>query len=204
MRFADKRKVLNPVALYFGGDVIISSDPHLAPGTREQADPREDRARELSRRLRADRSAAKDLAELGVRWVVVLHEADWQNYRGVDDDPGAAARPERAQSRPWVVEAWKAPVVTESGRGLFPDSYVEPVATLERSGPARWARPAAYGWMPGLSAAGSTENGLVQLPAGGELLWYWPTTVVLLADMLTLTGVVVCIARGRRGRVQRA
>ncbi len=56
-------------------------------------------------------------------------------------------------------------MVTESGRGLFPDSYVEPVATLERSGPTRWARPAAYGWMRGLSAAGSTENGLVQLPA---------------------------------------
>jgi hypothetical protein len=125
----------------------------LAPGTREQADPREDRARELSRRLRADRSAAKDLAELSVRWVVVLHEAD---------------------------------------------------ATLERSGPTRWARPAAYGWMRGLSAAGSTENGLVQLPAGGGLLWCWPTTIVLLADVLTLTGVVVCIARGRRGRVQRA
>src|SRR5207249_3327253 len=41
VRLAHSRRVYNPLPDYLGGDVLVSSDPELGTGAREQADPRE-------------------------------------------------------------------------------------------------------------------------------------------------------------------
>ncbi|MBV8960394.1 MAG: hypothetical protein JO087_16630 [Actinobacteria bacterium] len=89
--FAGGRRVLNPLPDYLGGDVITSSDPELGAGDQERADRRERRARVVVAELRNGRPASENLAQLGVRWVVVMHQVDWASYTGLARDDGLTA-----------------------------------------------------------------------------------------------------------------
>jgi hypothetical protein len=88
--FADGRRVLNPLPDYLGGDVLASSDPELGAARQERADTREAAAAGAVVGLRAGRPESAALARLGVRWIVVLHEVDWREYRGLAADDGLA------------------------------------------------------------------------------------------------------------------
>jgi hypothetical protein len=89
--FANGRRVLNPLPDYLGGDVLTSSDPELGAAREERADRREAAAATAVAGLRAGRPESAALARLGVRWIVVLHEVDWSDYRGVGVDDGLIA-----------------------------------------------------------------------------------------------------------------
>lgn len=89
--FAGGRRVLNPLPDYLGGDVITSSDPELGASDQERADPREARVQAVVADLRAGRPGSAELARIGVRWVVLLHEVDWAGYPGLSVDQGLVA-----------------------------------------------------------------------------------------------------------------
>jgi hypothetical protein len=200
LRLADNRNVFNPTPIYFGGDVLVSSNPRFLSET-EQADPREPAVLRILRRIRAGRPGSSQLARLGVRWVVVLHDADWQDYRSLARDPGLAHTVSGRTMELWRVRNWRGPVVEDGGLVVEQRALVQPFEMLDDSGPATWFRPAANGWMRGWEPAGRTRSGLVRLPAGGGLLWYWPTSLVLVGDALTAGLAVALLARSwqRRG-----
>lgn len=85
--FADQRRVLNPIPNFFGGDVVSSHDPELGGSLQESVDPREREAAALAERIVAGEAVGVDLPALGVRWVVLTHEADWDRYRALQRDP---------------------------------------------------------------------------------------------------------------------
>jgi hypothetical protein len=183
LNIADGRRVNVVFPLYFGGDVLTASDPDVGADANERADPREDEVDLAVLALRAGEPVADRLAELGVRWVVLSHDIDWQTYDGLARDPGL----ERVVSGPTLelfrVEGWAGAVVTDSGDPVPLDPVVSPFAHLGASGRATVARPGADGWVRGTGPASVTADGLLRLPAGRGPLWYWPTIVVLVADL---------------------
>jgi hypothetical protein len=143
---------------------------------------------------------AADLARLGVRWVVLLHTADWRTYRSAITEPGFRAAVRGPTLDLFEVRAWPGGLVDEEGAQLTPDPMVEPLQALEPSPSATWARPWQAGWMRGSEPASPGPSGLVHLPAGAGPLWFWPSLVVLAADAVTLAAVVLAwrsLARGR-------
>jgi hypothetical protein len=194
LQVAGDRNVFNPVPIYFGGDVLSSSDPEFQSGP-EQADPREPTARRLLGVIRAGDPVASELARLGVRWVVLLHEVDWQSYDSIAHDPGLVHAVGGPSLDLWRVRAWRGPVVDRTGRTVRLRTLVQPFGRLDASGPATWFRPSENGWMRGWSAAGATPAGLLRLPAGSGPVWYWPALLVLAADLATAATAAVVLVR---------
>jgi hypothetical protein len=104
--FADGRRVLNPLPDYLGGDVLSSADPELGSGGQERVDEREPGVLEALADLRAGRPAAAALARIGVRWVVLAHEVDWDAYRSVASDPGLERAVGTSTIDLYAVRAW--------------------------------------------------------------------------------------------------
>jgi hypothetical protein len=199
MRIAHDRNVFNPAPIYFGGDVLASSDPEFLSGP-EQSDPREPTVRRLLGVVRAGRPVASKLARLGVRWVVLLHEVDWQSYASLGNDRGLGHAVGGPSLDLFRVRAWRGPVLDGTGRRVRLHTVVQPLSWLDASGTVTWFRPTEYGWMRGWKPAHATPAGLVRLPAGRGPVWYWPTLLVLAADLATATVAVVALAGARRGR----
>jgi hypothetical protein len=194
---AGNRRVINPLPDYLGGDVISSSDPEVGPAYREVADPREAAVRAAVRD--GGDEAATRLAEVGVRWIVLLHAADWETDRSLAQRPGVQIVLSGGSLDLLQVQQWKGPVVDTSRKALSIHPVIAPLQRLGPSSPAVWSRPAAPGWMRGLHPAGQTSLGLVSLPGGRGVVWFWPSIVVLAADVATLVGVLMAWRLGRRG-----
>ena len=199
LKFADDRRVLNPVPDYFGGDVLASSNPEFAdsPHAREQGDPREEQIPPLLDHLD---HASDSFRALGIRWVVLPHEVDWRDYTAINQDAGL----ERTLSTPTLdlyrVRGWQGPVVDTRGRRLHVDTLVQPWSWVSPSGPATWTRPAVAGWLRGTSSTRSTATGLLSLPGGRGPVWYWPAALAMAADIVVFGGVVWVVARGHRAK----
>jgi hypothetical protein len=188
--FAEGRRVLNPLPDYLGGDVLSSSDPELAARRAEEHDPRERHVLPLLERVAIGEAAGADLAELGVRWVVLLHEVDWEPLVGLRADPGLRRTVADGSVELFEVRAWRGPVVTATGRALAARQPAAPVARVDASGPARWHRPAAPGWKRGWRDADASAVGTIDLPGGRGVVWHWPSGAVLIAYLVTLCVVV--------------
>jgi hypothetical protein len=192
--FADDRRVLNPVPDYFGGDVLVASNPEFvdSPNAREQGDPREEHVPPLLDHL--DR-ASESFRVLGVRWVVLLHEVDWKKYGDIEKDAGLV----RTLSTPaldlYRVRDWRGPVVTDTGRRVSVGTVVAPWSHVSPSGRATWTRPAASGWLRGTSGTSSTATGLLRLPAGRGPVWYWPAALAIAADVVVISGMAWAVFR---------
>jgi len=196
---ADNRLVLNAVPLYFGGDVIASSDPGIVtddnPGTQthERGDAREDQITAMIDPLQHGHPIAADLAHLGVRWVVLMKDVDWPLYqKGLATDPGLVQRVSGDKLALYEVTGWKGAVVDDRGATVPSSTGIGPFEQVDASGPARAAIPASGGWMRGLSAAARTSDGIVALPGGDGLLWYWPVLLVAVADVIWVAAVLAC------------
>jgi len=190
------RRVLNPLPLYLGGDVLMSSDPELRQGERrERVDPRERQMDEIVAAAKEGKPVAERMAKLGVRWVLLLHEVDWLTYSGVTSDPGLRPAVRGAALELYEVAAWKGWVVDDRGETVAAEPLVEPAIRVDASGPAVYNRPAANGWMRGFDPAGSTADGLVALPAGSGLVWYWPSVIVVATTVMTY-GAALLALRG--------
>jgi hypothetical protein len=199
------RRVLNPLPLYLGGDVLISSDPELSEDDRrERVDPRELSMDAVVADAQDGKPVSDELARLGVRWVVLLHEVDWLSYEGVSHDPGLVQRVHAPALDLYEVAGWHGLVVDEQGAPVASQPLVEPVVRVDASGPAVYDRPAATGWMRGWQAAGATPEGLVALPAGSGLVWYWPSVLVLITTVSTYGAVMVVTWRVMVERRHRA
>jgi hypothetical protein len=199
------RRVLNPVPLFLGGDVLTSSDPELGqPDRRERSDPREPTADDIVVRARGGRPVAADLAALGVRWVFIVHAVDWADLRGIGpDDPGLRPVVRSAAVDLWEVRAWRGLVVAAGGT-VPTRPVVEPLLLADPSDDATVARPGAGGWHRGRAGATVAPDGQLALPAGTGPVWYWPTLVVLAGDLAAAvaTGLAGAgaLADRRRGR----
>ncbi len=197
--FADNRRIFNPVPDFFGGDVLSSSDPELGTPSREQADPREPHVAEVERQLRSGASQSETLARLGVRWVVLLQEADWRSYTpALAEDPGLEHVVRTPSVELYRVRRWNGPFLDPAGTPVASRSPIAPLVRLEGAAPVTWQRPAAPGWLRGTTPAGRSASGLIELPAGRGLVWYWPATLTLLAYVLTLAGAATAICRLRQ------
>ncbi len=198
LSFAANRRVLNPLPDYFGGDVLSSSDPELSQSAREQADPREPAVPPLLAAIRSGAPIGARLARLGVRWIVLLHEVDWRTADNLRRDHSVSTVLRTRALTLFEVRAWRGPVVPDAGRALSAHRVVPPVIDIPASGAATWSHPGATGWMRGFESAGVTNAGLVRLPAGRGLVWFWPALVVAAADLLFLAAFCVCAATLRR------
>ncbi|MEY2478209.1 MAG: hypothetical protein QOG87_3524 [Actinomycetota bacterium] len=192
--FADGRRVLNPLPDYLGGDVLSSSDPELVAGSQEAADPREPHVLPVLARVASGGRVADDLARIGVRWVVLLHEVDWEPLRSLRSDPGLRRVVADRSLELFEVRAWRGPVVTTTGRVVDVRPVVAPLAHVAPSGLARWHRPAAPGWMRGWHGASESPVGTIDLPVGRGFSWFWPACAVVIAYICTICA---CLRAGR-------
>jgi hypothetical protein len=200
---AGNRRILNPVPLWLGGDVLSSSDPRVGDqASQEVGDPREASAELLVLRIRTSERVSDDLAALGVRWVVLQHELTWRDHEGLALDPGLELVVEGETLDLYRVEPWRGPVVDDSGATVARDAVVTPWAGLAPSGEATWGAPAARGWLRGTDAAARTSDGLVRLPAGSGPLWFWPSVLVLSADLVLVGALVATGIRARRAAAE--
>ena len=209
LEVAGGARVLNPLPLWLGGDVLTASNPRLPGGSGvERDDPREASADALVAANLRGTPVSEGLAALGVRWIVVLRDGDL--IRGVPIGVlHATALAEDAGLRHvlagrtvdvFEVLGWRGQVVeTATGAPVAIHPIVGPIARLDASGKAIWARPGAGGWLRGWSAAHTAPNGLVVLPAGSGWVWYWPSSIVLISYIATLS-VVAFLCRNRQRR----
>lgn len=186
LRVADGRRVLNPMPDFLGGDVLSSSDPELGGRGQEQTDRREPHAAALVARIRAGEQVAPDLARLGVRWVVLLHEVDWRDYDALRTDSGLRRVALDGSIELFQVRGWRGPVVTNRGRALAARSVAAPLVRVPASGDATLFRAASPGWLRGWQSTDTSSEGTLVLPAGRGLVWFWPTVLVVLAYFVTV------------------
>lgn len=180
--WARDRLVLNPLPDYLGGDVLTSSDPELGQPHLERVDPREATVDRLLGNLSSDQ-LDPSLAALDVRWIVLLHEVDWQDYAALDGDPSLDAVVHSPELTLYRVRSWIGPV-TANGAPVRDRTIIRPLHSTASSGPAVLGLPFAVGWLRGWHAAHRTPDGLIGLPSGTGLVWYWPALMVVLAELL--------------------
>ena len=184
--FDGGRRTLDPLPDFFGGDVVSNSDPELAEGAREVADSREHALSMKLELVRRGEMQGRVLAENGIRWLVVRHEADWRAYAALWHDPLLVNRVHGPTLDLLEVVPWRGYAVSERGTPLRSHSVLPPMRVVARSGPAVVARSASSGWLRGWRRAGKTADGQLRLPAGGGLVWYWPALFVVGAEVAWL------------------
>lgn len=197
--WAGGRRLLNPVPVYFGGDVLTSSDPEFGPPQAERGDPREPRAAELAEQVRRGRPIAVDLAQLGVRWVVLLHERPGEDYRSVLREVGLRPVVQGEHLALLEVRSWPGSAVDADGRPVLLETLVAPLARLDDSGAVTMHRSGGWGWRRGSDAAQTSTEGNLLAPAGRGPLWYPPAAATLLAFMVTLSAVLATFSSRLRG-----
>lgn len=195
---AGGHEVLNPLPDELGGDVISSPTFDDGSATNESADPRVARLVPVLARARGAEPVAGALARAGVRWVALLHAADWRAYGGLAADPGLVQVADGPTLSLFEVRAWAGPVTDGAGRTLDSRAVVAPWRSLASSGPAVVDAPAAPGWLRGSHGTGQTVGGLIRVPAGSGPVWYWPALLALGADALTIGAMVVAWGSLRR------
>lgn len=209
----ERGRLLNPLPLFLGGDVVTASDPHLGGTTRERADPREPAIDLLTYDLRSDVAGdgipprfGAGLAGLGVRWVVMIEGGDVERYAAVAEDPDLTPVLVLETISLWEVRGWpgaltEGPTVFPGGEPVARRGVLPPVSRVEASGEAVWRRPAAAGWLRGLERVGRTPEGLLLLPSGRGVVWYWPSLVVIAAQAGWIAAIIVTLfTRRERGQ----
>lgn len=204
LSFAGGRQVFNPLPDYLGGDVISSYDPLFDPAvpSQEQVDRRAVVVDRLARAARRGQPIGTDLAQLGVRWVVVAHEDAWASYTGIVDDPALRRAIARDDLDLYEVVAWPGPVVTPRGGTAAVSRPVAPLLRTSAPAGSVVSMAGAPGWMRGGSPAEVTADGRLQLPAGGSRIWFWPAPVLVSIDAVVLVAALACL-RSRRRRLGR-
>lgn len=197
------RRVLNPLPLYLGGDVLSSSDNGLQREVREYGDPRETPADALVARLVDHQAIAHDLSNLGVRWVMLLKTIPVAKYDALSSDPGLRTIVDTPEVALYEVAAWRGEAVDDAGRPVSVSDVGPAFATLEESAAVTWARGGSDGWRRGMEPGTITASGLVRLPSGTGLVWNVATVPALAGQVLPTIGVVVVLERARRHRRRR-
>ncbi len=181
----DGHLVHNPLPFALGGDVLLPSGRGQDGGSDERADPRAREAGEAADHLAAGQPAGEQLARLGVRWVALVPALDG-TYEGLADDP--ALRPVVTGETLTLYE------VVDTPRDPV-DPVLGPWARAPDGEEITWYRPGASGWLRGSEPAETSSDGNLVLPAGSGPVWYWPSILVMGADLITIAALVIVIRR---------
>ncbi len=199
LSFAEGRQAFNPMPDYLGGDVISSFDPLFDPGAprQEQVDRRSVVVDGLVRRMKAGEFVADDLADLGVRWVVLAHERGSEDFGVLATDPGL----ERVLALPdadlYRVRSWVGPAEAPDGTAHDLDRPFPPVLRTDAPRGSVLDVAGAPGWVQGWAQPASvTADGRLRLEGTGTV-WFWPAALILAVD-LVVAGLAVWCLRSRR------
>lgn len=197
--FADDRQAFNPLPPVLGGDVLSSYDP-LFDRTRpsqEQVDGRAARIDALVPRLRAGEPVSAELAELGVRWVVLAHIDAWRSYRGLAADPGLSLQLRAADLDLYEVVGWSGMAQAPGGSTWDLDRPLPPIIRTGAPAGSTLAVAGAPGWVRGWGGATSVrDDGRLVLETGRGPVWFWPAAVLVAVDAALVGGAIWC-ARSR-------
>ncbi|MFZ4717973.1 MAG: hypothetical protein ACOYMR_01025 [Ilumatobacteraceae bacterium] len=193
------RRVLNPMPLYLGGDVLASSDNGLVEGVKETGDPREPTANEIVDEVRAGRPVAERLTALGVRWVVLLKSVRLEDYVTLADDPGLRTAVDDDAIALYEVTGWKGAATGDDGPiGLT--AWGQAVATVDGDGAFTWSRAGSGGWRRGLRSVPVASDGRLEVPAGSGPLWNVGTVPAVAAQWFTFGAAAELLRRRRSAR----
>ncbi len=195
------RRVLNPLPLYLGGDVVASSDNGLQEGVKETGDPREPTAAAIVGELRDGAPIAEQLGDLGVRWVVLLKTVHLEDYVTLADDPGLRPVIDADDLALYEVVDWPGSARTASGRAVGVSTFGQAVATADDASAFTWSRAGSGGWRRGLDAVPITPDGRLAVPSGGGVLWNVGAVPALGAQIVTFG--VAGLLIGRRWTIRR-
>jgi hypothetical protein len=170
--FAAGRRSLNPLTDFLPGDLVYSTDPELGVA-QAQIDPRSSTA--IDALARPD-SAAASLAALGIRYVVVARfgppDERADAVRGMPglstvfaDSDIALLRVDATMTRP--IRWWFGPFGSVT------------------AGDSPLAIPYGRGWMLG-SRSVSGRGPTVAAGRSGGVLWYWPSVVVAVGNLVAV------------------
>ncbi len=196
------RRVLNPLPLYLGGDVLASSDNGLQQGVHETGDAREVSATALVTSLVSGNAIGSELGDLGVRWIVMLKTVHQSKYSALGSDTGVRLVINTDDIALYEVLSWQGAAVDSDGRAVALHSAGPAFATLDSSEALVLSRPGSDGWMRGMRFATTTPDGLLSLPAGTGPLWNIATIPAVLAQLIP--SYVVAMLMLRRCRRRRA
>lgn len=194
----DGRRVLNPALSWFGPSSIVASDLGLDGASTERADPREAAIEELLPSLRSRPSDAGGLDGLGVDWVVLLHEIDYEQYLVLLDDPAL-----RLVVSAGSLDLFRVVGADGPSEPVAIDQILPPLGRIAE-GPATpvvWDRPYQWGWLRGFEPGRETPDGRLLFEGSSRWVWYWPAAVVVAVDLAWLVwiaGVAVVTLRGQR------
>ena len=190
--FASNRRVLNPALRYFGPDIIHGGQLGLAtentdPGV-EAVDARLATLRSLVAEIPNGATEGQDLADHGVRWILLIHEVDYRGFLTLADSPGVSHQIASEHLDLFAVQSQTtgSGLSTGSTTGRFPGR----VAAGDEDRALATASPTAW-----LGTNDTTETGLPVLPAGNSawnlrafvtLATWWIAAFVLLGSLRTL------------------
>jgi hypothetical protein len=180
--------------------VISSYDPLFdrSRPSQEQVDGRAERIDELVPRLRAGEPVSGDLADLGVRWVVLAHIDAWRTYPSLAADPGLSLRLRAADLDLYEVVGWSGMAQAPGGSTWDLDRPIPPIIRTGAPEGATLSVAGAPGWVRGWGGATSVAaDGRLVLETGRGPVWFWPAAVLLVVDAALLGAVIGC-ARSRR------
>jgi hypothetical protein len=200
--FAGNRQVFNPVPDVLGGDVISSYDPlfDMSRPSQEQVDRRADVVDHLSRRARSGHLIGTQLARLGVRWVFLAHERNYDTYATLQHDPALRKVFAGRAVDLFAVRGWRGPVTDPSGGRHSLSRPLAPVLVTHAPKGSVVDVAGAPGWIQGWSSpARVTSDGRLQLTGTGHIVWFWPGAALVLLD-LALLGAVILAMRKRHAR----
>jgi len=203
LSFADGRQAFNPMPDYLGGDVISSFDPLLQDGGevhQEQVDRRAEAVDALVVRAKAGEPVAAELADLGVRWVVLAHERGAEAFAGLERDPGLEPVLTGPEADLYEVRAWSGPATAPDGTPHDLERPIPPILRTDAPEGSVLDVAGAPGWVQGWGhPVAVTSDGRLRLEGSGGVVWFWPAIVILATD-LALAGLGICCLASRPGR----
>ncbi len=189
---ADGRRTHHPIPLYLRGDVLNSSDLELASDRDAALDPRERAVDGALAALDAGRPIADRLADLGVRWLVVVTGVDDDRYGRLRLDTGLQVVVDDESIVLYEVRAWAGRAVDGAGVAVPVDQLIPPVVRVGDAATV-WYAPYAPGWVRGFDGTSRSPLGAIELPADSGPVWYWPALIVLVGHALTAAAVVAAL-----------
>lgn len=189
LEVAGGRRTYHPVTGLIRSDVLNAADPEFGPSISEAVDPRTPSVDVALDRFDRGEPFGEALDEIGVRWIVVVTGVDDDRYGRLAAEEGLRPRIEHDSIVLYEVLSWSGPARTAAGEPADVDAPIPPFAAIDDDAVV-WFAPAAPGWRRGFDATGTTPAGVLALPTGSGPVWYWPTLLVLLGDLVTVGGVV--------------
>jgi hypothetical protein len=188
------RRVLNPMPLFLGGDVLAASNNGLQASVQERTDPREPTADTAVRAMVLSRTPiGSSMASLGVRWVVLQKAVHLEDYVTLASDPGLRVVVDSPDIALYAVVDWSGQAQMGDGAAIGVERTTPALVRFVGGDGAAvvWNHPASGGWRRGGSTGVATADGRLSFPAGSGRAWNVATVPSLLAQWCTLVAVLM-------------